>query len=253
MPDSHQIAAPDDKRIEKKLAISSHPYLTLKAAVTLDGKIATRQGESQWITGEAARSWAHRLRVAHDAVLVGRETVAADDPQLTVRGVETTPGESPGEDAVTTGKIQQPARVVLDSRCVTSPNARCFNNDGSRRIVVTGNTAPEPAMEQLRTLGVEIVQCSQARPEPGEFLPILREMGLQSILVEGGGEVHAGLIAHGPPDELFLIMAGMVFGGNDAPGWVASLGVDRLAQAPRLALRSSFFVGEDLVVHGVFT
>jgi len=230
-------ATPDRVRLRNKLVSGGIPYLTLKAAVSLDGRIATRGGESKWITGALAREFGHRLRANHDAVMVGRGTVVADDPQLNVR---------------VDGFSTHPARVVLDSKCAISPKAKCLADDGAQRIIITGNAPDADAVKSLEKAGVDVIQCSGEKPNAKEFLPLLRERGIASILVEGGAAVHAGLIANGLPDELFLIVAGMVFGGEDAPGWCTSLGIDRLEEAPRLKLRPPFVVGEDVVIHGVF-
>ena len=232
----------EDQRVRAKLARSDRPYVTLKAAISLDGKIATRSGASQWITGEAAREFAHRLRASHEAVCVGINTVIADDPRLTVR-IAGNHNE---------GGAALPARVVLDSRCRIPLEARCLAADGARRIVVAGADTPPDRVAALQEAGAEVLLCPEVRPEPSCFLPALRERGLSTLLVEGGGEVHANFIAHGEADELMLIVAGKVIGGSDAPGWCASLGVDSLSEVPRLELMPPEQVGEDLVIRGVF-
>lgn len=225
-----------EERVQGKLARTDHPYVTLKAAITLDGKIAAAGGASQWITGEAARELAHRLRARHDGILVGINTVKADDPRLTVRLPDCQ---------------GQPARIVLDSRCAILPSARCLAADGTRRIVVTGAHAPPERVAYLRGLGVTVLPCDGVRPAPEAFLPLLRAEGLQSLLVEGGGQVHANMIAHGVADELVLFMAGKI-AGDDAPGWCAAFGAERLEDMPRLELQSAEPVGEDLVLRGWF-
>lgn len=229
-------AAISSQRVRRKLEHTGHPYITLKAAITLDGKIATAGGASQWITGEAGRELAHRLRARHDGVLVGINTVRADDPRLTVR---------------LPGCARQPARIVLDSQCGISPGARLLAADGARRIVITGCDAPAAQMGRLRDMGVAVHPCQAVRPAPGEFLPYLRAEGLETMLVEGGGQVHANMIAHGVADELVLIIAGKI-AGDDAPGWCAAFGMQRLEDMPRLELQPAKQVGEDLVVRGYF-
>ena len=223
--------------VQEKLARGDRPYITLKAAITLDGKIATRSGASRWITGEAGRVFAHRLRALHDGILVGINTVLADDSRLTVR--------LPDVQA-------SPVRVILDSRCRVPLSARCLADGSARRIVIAGAQAPPARVEELRTGGVAVHQCEGVRPQPAQFLPILRAEGISTLLVEGGGQVHANMIAHREADELFLIIAGKVIGGETAPGWCASLGVDTLADTPRLALQPVQRAGEDLVVRGLF-
>ena len=93
---------------------------------------------------------------------------------------------------------------------------------------------------------------NEARPHVTEYLPFLRESGLTTLLVEGGGRIHANLIANREPDELFLMVAGRVIGGSEAPAWCDTLGVDTIEQAPRLSLSPPFVLGEDIVIHGTF-
>ncbi|MDH4120747.1 MAG: RibD family protein [Deltaproteobacteria bacterium] len=213
------------------------PWVTLKAGVSLDGKVATSGGESRWITGEAARGAGHRLRALHQAVVVGIGTVLADDPQLTVRqGQPQLPG---------------PARVVVDSTARVPLQAKALAPDGSRRLVVCGSQAAPDRLAALAELGVEVLQAPTPRPAPEWFLPRLRQTGLASLLVEGGPRLHASFIAGGFAHEVFLFMAGMVL-GEDAPGWCGPLEGGTLSQAPRLCLSAPVRVEEDLLVHGVF-
>ena len=225
------------ERVGEKLASTDRPYLTLKAAVSLDGKSATRGGQSQWITGPTAREFGHRLREQHAGIVVGINTVLADDPQLTVRLAE-----SPA----------RPARIVLDSLCRIPLGARFLAADGARRLVICGAEAPAARVEALRKAGVEVIIGSGARPHVTEYLPFLRESGLTTLLVEGGGRIHANLIANREPDELFLMVAGRVIGGSEAPAWCDTLGVDTIEQAPRLSLSPPLVLGEDIVIHGTF-
>jgi diaminohydroxyphosphoribosylaminopyrimidine deaminase / 5-amino-6-(5-phosphoribosylamino)uracil reductase len=229
--------APDAERFAARLAEGRRPYVTLKAAATLDGRLATRSGQSQWITGEAARAHAMRLRAGHDAILVGMGTVRADDPRLTVRGG---------------GLRAQPARVVLDSRARIALDARLLAADGARRIVVTGSAAPRSRLTALDALGAEVLRCGTPRPQPSEYLALLRAAGLRALLVEGGAQVHANLIAQGAADELFLYLAGCVIGDRDAPAWCGALGVERLEQAPRVRLDAPQAIGPDVLLHGWF-
>ncbi|MDH4225168.1 MAG: dihydrofolate reductase family protein, partial [Deltaproteobacteria bacterium] len=190
-------------RAAKKLAATDRPYVTLKAASTLDGRIATSGGESRWITGEESRRAGHLLRRIHSAILVGIRTVEADDPQLTIR-------LDSWENSLS-GLPSSLARVVLDSSCRIAPGSRVLAEDGCRRVVIAGSDAPPEKVEGLRRRGVEVWLCPTPKPEPGFFLPRLRGEGLSSLLVEGGGKVHAGLIAQQEADEVFLFISGWVF------------------------------------------
>lgn len=199
------------------------PRVTLKLATSLDGRIATASGESQWITGEAARMEGHRLRAAHDAVLVGIETVLADDPELTAR----LPGRP----------VDQPLRVVLDSRLRTPPTARVANGDSLILTVV------EPA--PIGTAAVERVEADHGRPSVTASLAALKRRGVSSVLIEGGGQVAASFLRAGVVDRLEWFRAPILLGGEGRP-CVAGLALARLADAPgfrRLAVEPC---GDDL-------
>ena len=237
---------PDRKALGEKLRRTDRPYMVLKAGATLDGKIATAGGLSQWITGEAARAHSHGLRASCGAVLVGINTVLADDPRLNVR--------TGGSETVSS----LPARIVLDSTGRIPLQSRCLAADGARRLVVLGSTAGQEIAARLAAQGVEVIRCPTPRPAPEEFLPRLREAGLECILVEGGGKVHAALIAQGEADELFLYMGGMIFGGAAAPAWCDDLMVAGPDEAPRIQMAEAmWFPGpqgqrQDLLLHGYF-
>ncbi|HUJ74673.1 MAG TPA: RibD family protein [bacterium] len=229
----------DAARVRARLAASTRPYVSLKAAMTLDGKIANRDGQSRWITGAPARRLGHQLRALHQGLLVGIGTVLADDPQLTVR----LPDEV----------RSQPARIVLDSRCRISLDARCLAPDGVRRIVVTGRQAPDERVRALRGAGVEVVQCNEDQPHPQRFLPRLRALGLDTVLAEGGARVHASLIAQEAADELFLFVAGKVMGDSAAPVWCADAAVGvELARLPCVRLLPPVWVEGDILIRGTF-
>ena len=225
------------ERAREWLARSDRPYVTLKAAATLDGRIATASGESRWITGEAARYLAHGLRALHDAVLVGLNTVLKDDPQLTAR---------------LPGVTRQPARIVLDSTCRAPFTARIFAEDGAARYVIAGRDAPAGSVAALRERGVAVRVCSTQRPAAAEFLPWLRGQGVNSVLVEGGGAVHGHFVANAQAQELFLFVAGLVLGDERASAWCGAAGITALSQAPRLRLSVPRRVGEDILLHGLF-
>lgn len=251
-----EAVALDPERVRACLERRGRPYVRLKAAATLDGKIATRHGESMWITGEAARALGRRLRAAADGVLVGIGTVLADDPRLTAREMQAGRG-GPAGHAGARGTAE-PARIVLDSTARVPLGARCLTADGARRIVVVGSGAPAERVAALRELGVEVLSMPTARPEPAAFLPALARLGLRSLLAEGGGKVHAGLIAHQAADELWLFLAGSIMGDSAAPAWCADLGEAAqsrrgLAHLPRFKLGAPLRLeGGDLLLRGEF-
>ena len=205
--------------------------VTLKAALTLDGKIATASGHSKWITGEAARHKVHELRNKNDAVLVGINTVIADDPELTVRGIEN--GNSP-------------VRIVLDSMARIPENSRIFQNDGTPVIIATGNKALSRKWPNLPDL--KILTSPTATPEITWILSELHKLGLKNLLVEGGSLTHASFLKSGAVDRLVLFIGPKIIGGQEALSWCGELGVDQLNHAIQIDINSVTAVGEDLLI-----
>lgn len=199
------------------------PSVTLKLATSLDARIATASGESKWITGEAARLEGHRLRAAHDAILVGVETVLADDPELTAR----LPGRP----------VDQPLRVVLDSRLRTPPTAKLVQGDS---LILTA-AEPRPVGEAR----VEQVETADGRPAPEAVLRSIRRAGAGSVLIEGGGQVAASFLRAGLVDRLEWFRAPIVLGGEGRP-CVAALALAKLADAPKFRRLSAEPLGDDL-------
>jgi len=215
------------KLMSKELGIK----VTLKAALTLDGKIATASGHSKWITGEAARQKVHELRNQNDAVLVGINTVIADDPELTVRGIEN--GNSP-------------VRIVLDSKARIPVNSRIFQNDGTPVIIATGNKALSRKWPNLPDL--KILTSPTATPEITWILSELHKLGLKSLLVEGGSFTYARFLKSGAVDRLVLFIGPKIIGGQEALSWCGELGVDQLDQALQIDISSITAVGEDWLI-----
>ncbi len=219
-------------------AVQGRPLFLLKAGVTLDGKVATRTGDSQWITSEASRKDVHALRDRFDAIMVGIETVRADDPLLTAR-------MRGGAD---------PIRVVLDSRLRTPPASRLLpanTKSDARTIIATTAEAPEAREKKLVAAGAEVWRMPGAgkRVSVAKLAKRLAAAGITSVLVEGGAEVHASMIRAGLADEIRLYVAPMVFGGTRAPGWIGGAGIARVAQARRLRfVGEPRRIGEDLVL-----
>jgi len=198
--------------------------VTLKLATSLDGRIATASGESKWITGEAARLEGHRLRAAHDAILVGVETVLADDPELTAR----LPGRP----------VDQPLRVVLDSRLRTPATAKVARGGDSLILTVA---EPGPVGDAV----VERVEAEADRPSVAAVLAALKRRGVTSVLIEGGGQVAASFIHAGLVDRLEWFRAPILLGGEGRP-CVASLAMARLSDAPKYRRLAVEPCGDDL-------
>lgn len=200
------------------------PAVTLKLATSLDGRIATASGESRWITGEAARLEGHRQRAAHDAIMVGVETVLTDDPELTAR----LPGRP----------VDQPLRVVLDSRLRTPPTARIASGGDSLILTVS---EPRPVGAAV----IERVEAEDGRPAVAACLAALRRRGVSSLLIEGGGQVAASFLRAGLVDRLEWFRAPVLLGGEGRP-CVAALGLARLSDAPRFRRLAVAPCGDDL-------
>ena len=215
-------------------AHASRPYVVLKYAQTLDGRIATRTGDSKWISGEAERRASHALRAACDAVLVGVGTVIADDPQLTVRLVA---GSSP-------------MRIILDSTLRLPLDAKVLD-DGACTILATTERSSTQRRRQLQARGVGI-RVVEAEPPWGVdlagTLALLRATGVRSLLVEGGAAVITSFLRARLADRVVVGIAPTIVGaGTEAVG---DLSVGRIADGLRLTRRSIHALDDDLVLAG---
>jgi diaminohydroxyphosphoribosylaminopyrimidine deaminase/5-amino-6-(5-phosphoribosylamino)uracil reductase len=215
---------------------AGRPHVTLKAAVTLDGKLADVHGASKWITGEPARREAHRLRSEADAILVGVGTVLADDPALTVRLDRPWPRE--------------PYRVVLDASARTPPTARLVTSGTpSRALVAVGPGAPAVPVRALQAAGAEVLPLAavDGRVDVRALLAALHSRDVRGVLVEGGAEVHASFLEAGLVDRVAVFVAPRLLGGRSAPSLIGGRGTE-LKSAPRLEALSVRSVGEDLLI-----
>jgi 3,4-dihydroxy 2-butanone 4-phosphate synthase/GTP cyclohydrolase II len=210
---------------------ADRPFVVLKYAQTLDGRIATSSGDSKWISGEAERCVAHGLRAACDAVLVGAGTVRRDDPRLTVRMV---PGASP-------------SRVVLDGRLALPTTANVFGADAATVVMTTDRADPQRCGElRRRGVRVEVVDGDGSRVEVRSALSRLRQTNTESVLVEGGSQVITSLLAAGVVDRIIVAVAPLVIG--DGTPAVRSLGIDRVTDGIRLVNRSVHTAGDDVLL-----
>jgi diaminohydroxyphosphoribosylaminopyrimidine deaminase / 5-amino-6-(5-phosphoribosylamino)uracil reductase len=212
------------------------PHVTLKAAVTLDGKIAAADGASRWITGEAARLEGHRLRFGADAVLVGIGTVLADDPQLTVRHPDLP--------------SKEPYRVVVDSRLRIPADARVLRaGDPARTVVACLAPAPAGPAATLRAQGVRVLElpAESGRVDLRALLEALRALDVIAVLVEGGEVLAGGFAETGLVDRVAFFVAPRLLGGRDAPGPIGGRGRP-LKDALALIDATTRRLGEDLLV-----
>jgi len=215
------------------------PWVTLKTAVSLDGRIATRTGHSQWITGEQARRRGLELREEHDAILVGASTVAADDPRLTRRL-----GLNP---------VRRWQRLVLDSRLRTLPTARLVADEPQLTTMIHGPEVDAARRDALAGQGVRLHEA--ALDETGRIalepmLDWLAAEGLAALLVEGGATVAGSFADRGLVDEAFVFVAPMIIGGP-APACIGGKGIARLEAARGMRFESASRVGDDLELHAV--
>jgi GTP cyclohydrolase II len=215
----------------RPVAPAGRPYVLLKYAQTIDGRIATQRGDAKWISSEAERRISHGLRAACDAVLVGVGTAIIDDPQLTVRMV---PGPSP-------------LRVVLDSTLRLPSTARVFD-DQARTVALTTTASSEDRRADLRarSVGVHVVDAGPRGVDLASALETLRGLGVGSLLVEGGARVITSFLAEKLVDRLVVGIAPTIMGaGIEAVG---DLGVASVAESVRLTNRSVHLAGGDLLV-----
>ncbi len=212
-------------------AVHGRPEVTLKWAMSLDGRIATATGESQWISSPAGRRWGLALREEHDAILVGIGTVLADNPRLDRRlGLAGRPN----------------LRVILDRRLRTPPGARLFQVDGP--VLIYTEAAARDRWTALEERGARIVALPSV--EPAAVLSDLYERGVRSVLVEGGGEVHASFAESGLFDRVGVDCAPLLIGGRSAPGPLGGEGFASLANAARLEDFEVRRRGGDLLLTG---
>jgi diaminohydroxyphosphoribosylaminopyrimidine deaminase/5-amino-6-(5-phosphoribosylamino)uracil reductase len=222
------------KYITKKL-----PYLTVKVAQSLDGKIATGTGDSKWITSDKSRAYAHRLRKNYDAVVVGVNTVLRDNPQL---------------DAWFSKK--QPVKIVVDSQLSVPSDANVFSKN-SKVILVTLPSKPGQETENRKILSVKAkileVKENDGQVNLKDMLRKLAQLEIANILVEGGGTLIGSLFDEGLVDKIIFFISPKIIGGKNAIGSVMGKGIARVDKALKLKGVSLRRLGEDILVEGYVT
>lgn len=208
------------------------PFVTLKLASSLDGRIATASGESRWITGPGSRRAGHAMRLTHDAVMVGAGTARADNPDLTARDL---------------GARHQPVRIVIDSQLRHAPQSRLGQSARQSPVwLCHTDAAPSEARKAWQATGATLIACAaqKGRINLQDALHQLAAKGLTRILCEGGGQLAATLIRDGLVDQLAHFTAGTILGAEGHPA-IGPLGLAALKDAPRLRLISSETIGPD--------
>ncbi|MFH1779479.1 MAG: bifunctional diaminohydroxyphosphoribosylaminopyrimidine deaminase/5-amino-6-(5-phosphoribosylamino)uracil reductase RibD [Candidatus Omnitrophota bacterium] len=223
------------KYITKKI-----PFVTVKVAQSLDGKIATHTGNSKWITSEKAREFTHGLRSETDAILVGVETILKDDPLLTAR--------------LKVKRInKQPAKIILDSKLRTPTSAKIFSRGSPGKVIIaTTKLAPKDKIEILKKKDAEIliVGSKNGKVNIKTLLRLLGEKGITHILVEGGGEVIASAFEAKVVDRTLFFVAPKIIGGREAPTSVEGIGVNKVSKAIKLKDIRFERMGDDFLVEG---
>ena len=226
-----------NNEIFNKYITSRLPWVTLKTAMTLDGKIAARSGDSKWISGESSRELVHTLRHRHQGIMVGVETVIADNPQLTTR--LSVPG-------------LHPVRIVVDSKLRIPLDSRVVTERDARTLIITTQSASIEQMMKLNALGVDVMKCGDGpRVDLGLALSMLGEREIGSILLEGGGTLNGAMLEAGLVDKLILFMAPKIVGGGAlAPSAFQFAGFDRMSDAIVIDKLQVERVGEDCCIVG---
>ena len=220
------------KHVTKKV-----PFVTLKIAQTLDGRIATAKGESKWITGEKARVEGHRLRDRNDAILVGINTILKDDPALTTR--------------IPNGR--DPIRVIVDSRLRIPLRAKVLTQKSSAKtIVATLASASRTKVRRIRAAGAEVlfVKSNKGRVDLLDLMKKLGKQDIMSVLIEGGAEINASALKAGIVDKIIAIIAPTLMTGRDSLCSIGGTSPARLNQAVHISGGSTRLIDRDLIVEG---
>jgi diaminohydroxyphosphoribosylaminopyrimidine deaminase/5-amino-6-(5-phosphoribosylamino)uracil reductase len=232
-----ELNAPFCKYITRK-----RPFVTLKAAASLDGKVATRSGDSRWISSETSRNYVHRLRQAMDAVMVGIGTVLKDDPLLTVR----LPGGK---------KPRQPLRVIVDSRLRIPLHSQLVRTAGQfPTLVATTQAASSSRKRRLAGANVEVAIIAKDSRGHVSLRGLMKELarrGVVSLLLEGGSTLNASALKEGVVDRLLLFLAPKIIGGKRAPGVIAGDGAPRIKDAEAWEIVKVRRMGPDILIEGV--
>jgi diaminohydroxyphosphoribosylaminopyrimidine deaminase/5-amino-6-(5-phosphoribosylamino)uracil reductase len=231
--------ASDLNRVFVKYITTGLPYVVLKGAMTLDGKIASRVGDSRWVSGEKARSVVHELRNEYRAIMVGVNTIIADDPSLTARR-----SHSEGRN---------PVRIITDSGARIPMDAHVVNEvEEAATIVAHTAKASEEKLKVLREGGVKTIESSGKTGQVSlkKLMKILGEQGIDGVLLEGGGILNFSALEEEIVDEVFMFIAPKLVGGEHAKTPVEGKGVDLMSDAFKVEQLKSMMIGEDIMIRG---
>lgn len=235
----HKLEAQKLNDIFIKYIVKVKPLILLKSAMTLDGKTASRTGDSKWISGEESRAYVHRLRNRYSAIMVGLNTVLLDDPVLTTR-LEGSKGRNP-------------VRVIVDSTGRIPSEAKVLDIDSERRtIIVTTEDMSSLKKRYLISKGAEIIitEKRDGKVDMEKLIDELAGRGIDSLLVEGGGTVAATLVEKGLVDKVAMFIAPVIIGGREAATPVMGNGVDHISDGYRLKHQRVAMLGQDVLIEG---
>ena len=224
-----------------KFIRTRRPFVILKTAISLDGKIATRSGQSKWITGAKARERVHQIRNEVDAIIAGAGTIVKDNPFLTTRLRKKST------------VVKHPVRVILDNEILVPLSANVFKNTDSQRVLyVAGNNLPVSRKKALIQKGVEILVLNEKKGgvDLQHLMQALGERELTSVLIEGGAEVNASALEAGLVDKVMVFVAPVLIGGREAPGPVGGNGVRCLEDALKIKNMTVSPIGNDWLLEG---
>ena len=228
----------EQNRVFLKFITARKPWVVMKTAMTLDGKIAAYTGDSRWVTGEEARQKVQDMRRTYMGIMAGAGTVAADNPMLNCR---------------LGGEVRQPVRIVVDSRAGLDLNCRLVETAGEyRTIVAHTQRAPLEKLSALRNRGVELLACPEKdnRVKLEALLNQLAACGIDSVLLEGGAQLNASFLHAGLVDEVYVFIAPKIIGGKEAKTPVEGRGIARMVDAVELQKVEVERIGEDVLVKG---
>lgn len=220
-----------------KYIVTKEPFVVMKNAMSLDGKIATVTGESQWISGESSRKQVHSLRHELAGIMVGIETIIKDDPQLTSRTLNS----------------RNPIRIVVDSQLRIPIDSKVLTQqDKAKTIVATTKSANKEKVDTLKQMGIEVIVTKEklGRVDLQELMKVLGAKGIDSILLEGGATLNFSALEEGIVDKIQSYIAPKIIGGKEAKTAVEGAGIQSLKSAFQIDRMTSVMVGEDLFVEG---
>ncbi len=228
----------EQNRVFLKYITTRRPWIVMKTAMTLDGKIAAFTGDSRWVTGEEARLRVQHMRCAYMGIMVGAGTVKADDPLLTCRLEE---------------EVRQPVRIVVDSKAGLDLQCRLVKTAKQYRTIVAHTfRARQQDLLALQQAGIETLLCREEdyRVAPASLAEKLGEAGIDSVLLEGGGELNEAFLRAGLIDEVCVFIAPKMIGGREAKTPVGGKGFEKMSQAVELKDVKVEIVGKDVLVRG---